>query len=83
MEAAEHELQCMFALPDVRPVVKPRPKPIREAPEATVEAIRCCYRERGMSALSEPRNRQRLAELSPRQRAELREWIAQKQTVPA
>jgi hypothetical protein len=84
---ALNELDAMCwaaALPEVKPVSKPSPKPKREAPEATLEALRHSYRTRGIGAFSELRNKLRLAELSPEQRTVLREWVARnKQAVPA
>jgi hypothetical protein len=77
-------MQWAAALPEVKPAAKPSPKPKREAPEATLEALRQSYRTRGIGAFSELRNKLRLAELSPEQRTVLREWVARnKQAVPA
>jgi hypothetical protein len=82
-----HELDSMewaAALPEVKPVVTPAPKPKREAPQATIDALMYCYRTRGKAAFNEPTNRARLAELSHRQKQELRERIERtKQPVPA
>jgi len=83
LDAAEYELECIATLPDVKPA-KPKPMTPREAPQATIDALMYCFRTRGKTAFNEPANRARLAELSPRQREQLREIVARnKQAVTA
>jgi hypothetical protein len=83
----ENELDAMTwaaELLDVKPAAKPKPKPPREAPQTTIDALMYCFRERGMGAFEERANRARLKELSDTQRAALRDWVkATKQVVPA
>lgn len=71
-------------LPEVKPAVRPKPKLQREAPQVTLDALIYCYRTRGQASFDEPMNRVRLADLSPRQRDDLRERIARvRRLVPA
>jgi hypothetical protein len=74
-----HELDAIewgAELPETKPIAKPCSKPKREAPQATIDALIYCYQTRGQAAFNEPRNKLRIADLSPRQRDELRERIA-------
>jgi hypothetical protein len=73
-----HELDAMqwaAELPDIKTAAKSTTKPKREAPQVTIDALLYCYHTRGQAAFNEPANRLRLADLSPRQRDELRQRI--------
>jgi hypothetical protein len=71
----DNELDAMewaAALPELKPVAKSKMKPKPEAPEVVLDALSWAWRERGRAAFDEPMNRSRLADLSPRQRKQLR-----------
>ena len=76
-------MACAASLPEVKPAPKSKPKPAREAPQATLDALMYCFRTRGMAAFNEPANKARLADLSPKQRDEFRAHISAKRPVPA
>jgi hypothetical protein len=48
----------------------------RPTPRTTIEAIMYCVRERGLAALGEPKNQQRLSESDEAARAEINQRIA-------
>ena len=66
------EAFCASADAERAKAKKAAPKPPRDAPQATLEALIYSVRENGLGALDTPRNRERWKELSPRQRDEIR-----------
>ena len=53
-----------------------RPPSPRPTPQTTVEAIMWCVRERGIAALEDSKNQQRLSECDEAARAEINERVA-------
>jgi hypothetical protein len=48
----------------------------RPTPQVTIEAVLYCVRERGLAALKEPANLERLSRCDGAARAQINEWIA-------
>jgi hypothetical protein len=61
---------------DYPPVENKRPSARPPTPQATIDAIMLCVRERGLKALNDPANQQRLRHCDADARARLDQWLA-------